>query len=173
MSYRDWTRYYYCKGKVFVSIKGFDKIIGVTDSIYITDSGLKGRFDVGGITGQISGNGEYFRVVGTKNTLCAANLMMDRVFFKTLNWLTSVIPGVWNREHEAIAFEDALIATAKICSTNPCNLLGLSSEGFGCIKDGAKADICVLNIAGTAGNYAGTVNCTTVDGKLIYSAATR
>jgi predicted amidohydrolase YtcJ len=59
---------------------------------------------------------------------------------------------------------------AKILSTNPCALTGLDKEGYGSIADGAKADLCVLDVIGSPGDYKVIVESTIVDGNIVYSA---
>ena len=62
-----------------------------------------------------------------------------------------------------------LIITAKILSTNPCVLTQLDKKGCGSIINGAKADLCVLDIDGTPGDYKVTIEQTMVDGNIVYS----
>ena len=148
--------------------KGIDKIIGVTDCMFAADSELK-DFTSGNVRGVLSDDGNYFRVVGKKNALFSSNLTMDRGFANTLNWLTMNMEGIWRREHQAIGFDRAMAAAAKMFSTNPCIMTGLAKEGFGTIVDGAKADLCVVDITGTAGDYNVTIEKTIVDGNIVYS----
>ena len=67
-------------------------------------------------------------------------------------------------------FEQALIAVSKKFSTNPSELTGLSGKGYGSIIDGAKADLCILDIAGSQGDYKTAVTSTIVNGEIVYSA---
>ena len=150
--------------------KGLDRIIGITDAMYVAGSGLTGAFSLGGIRGKISENGDYFAVVGKKNTLFSANVTMDRVFANVLNWLSRPLAGIWTREHDALPFEDAVAAAAKICSTNPCNLTGLNREGYGTLAAGAPADLAVLSIGGSEGSYSVAVDRTIVGSTIVYSA---
>jgi len=149
--------------------KGVDKIIGITDCLYIAGSGVK-QFISGGIRGAVSEDGKYFQVVGKSNTLFSSNLTMDRGFSNLLNWLTMDMQGIWNRLHDALEFEQAVVTVAKILSTNPCLLTGLDKEGYGSIAEGAKADLCVLDITGSPGSYNVVVESTIVDGRIVYCA---
>lgn len=153
--------------------KGLDRIIGISDAMHLSGSGITGEFSLGGIRGKVSENGEYFAVVGKKNALFSANITMDRVFANILNWLSRPLPGIWTREHDALLFEDAVAAAARICSTNPCNLTGLSREGYGALTAGAPADLVVLSIGGNEGSYSVAVDRTIVGGTTVYCAADR
>jgi len=149
--------------------KGTDKIVGITDCLFTAGSDIK-QFTSGGIRGALNDSGNYFQVVGKSGVLFSSNLTMDRGFTNLLNWLTVDMQGIWNRMHDAMSFEQALVTTAKILSTNPCVLTQLDKQGCGSLVDGAKADLCVLNIVGPPGNYKLTVEATIVDGKTVYSS---
>jgi N-acetylglucosamine-6-phosphate deacetylase len=149
--------------------KGPDKIIGVTDCLFVAGSDVR-RFTGGGIRGALSENGRYFQVVDKPGTLFSSNLTMDRGFCNLINWLTVDMQGIWNRRHQALPLDQALVTTAKILSTNPCKLNQLDKEGYGSIINGAKADLCVLDIEGTQGDYKVTVERTIVNGNTVYSA---
>ena len=152
-----------------ITRKGVDKIIGVTDCIHVVGSDLK-EFTVGGIKGKVSEDGRYLHVADKPNTLFSSNLTMNRGFTNVLNWLTSDMRGIWNRKHKAWEFDKAIVSTAKIFATNPCALTKLTEKGIGSIVNGAAADLCVLNITGSAGNYQLTVDSTIVNGNMVYSA---
>jgi N-acetylglucosamine-6-phosphate deacetylase len=147
--------------------KGADRIIGVTDCLFAAGSPVR-QFASGGVRGALSDNGQYFRAVDKANTLFSSNLTMDRGFNNLLNWLTADMQGIWNRLHRALPFEEALVLAAKVLSTNPCVLTQLDQKGYGSIVDGAKADLCVLDLVGSPGNYTVTVKSTIVDGNMVY-----
>ena len=148
--------------------KGTDRIIGVTDCLFAAGSDIR-HFTGGGIRGAISENGKYFQVVDKPGTLFSSNLTMNRGFANLLNWLTIDMQGIWNRLHHVLQLDQALVTAAKILSTNPCVLTRLDRKGYGSIVDGAKADLCVLDIVGPPGNYKVTVESTIVDGNTVYS----
>jgi N-acetylglucosamine-6-phosphate deacetylase len=148
--------------------KGVDKIIGMTDCMFVAGSSLK-RIKIGSVPGVISDDGRYIAVENKKNTLFGSVLNMKQGFENMLNWLTSNMQGIWNRSHKAMDFEDALAAVSAMYSTNPCKLVGLDKEGFGKLTDGAKADLCILNITGSQGSYKVDVESTIVDGNIVYS----
>lgn len=147
--------------------KGIDRIIGMTDCQFVAGSPIK-TFTLGGTPGMVSEDGSHLRVANKKNTLFGSNLTMNRGFNNMLNWLTSEMEGIWNRKNPAVDFEQALCAAAKFYSTNPCKLTGLAKAGYGTIADGAKADLCVLDISGSQGNYKVRVDMTIVDGNVVY-----
>lgn len=149
--------------------KGTEKILGVTDCTFAAGSDLK-EFTIGGVHGAVSEDGNCFRVVGKPDALFSSNLTMDRGFANVLNWFTVDMQGIWNRRHEAMELDDALMAAARMFSTNPCELTGLAKEGYGSIVNGAKADLCILDIAGSPGNYRVTVSSTIINGDPVYSA---
>jgi N-acetylglucosamine-6-phosphate deacetylase len=149
-----------------IARKGLDRVIGVTDALYIAGSEVR-EFLLGNIAGRVSDDGRCAYVVGKANTLCSSLLTMDRAFANLLNWLSSDVPGIWTRMHEKFSFEESLAAAVKFCSTNPNRLVG--RKDFGIIADGAAADMCVLDIKGKSGNYTTTVAMTVVDGNVVYS----
>ncbi len=149
--------------------KGTDRIIGITDSLFAAGSQVK-QFTSGGIRGALSEDGKFFQVVDKANTLFSSNLTMDRGFGNLLNWLTISMEGIWNRRHNPLKFEQALVTVAKILSTNPCILTGLDKKGYGRIADGAQADVGVLDITGSPGDFRVIVESTIVDGKIVYGA---
>jgi len=151
-----------------LSRKGVDRIIGVTDCLFAAGSDVR-QFTGGGIRGAVSESGDYFQVVGKPGVLFSSNLTMDRGFANLLNWLTTDMQGIWNRLHNALQLEQALVTAAKILSTNPCILTRRDSKGYGSIIEGAKADLCVLDIVGPPGNYKVTVESTIVDGNTVYA----
>lgn len=148
--------------------KGLERIIGITDCMFVAGSDLK-RINVAGTAGRLSEDGKYIAVEGKKNTLFGSNLTINRAFENMLNWLSSDMEGMWNRRHSALSFEQALSATARIYSTNACELTGRKKEGFGSIFDGARADLTVLDISGEPGNYKLQIEATIVDGRIVYS----
>jgi N-acetylglucosamine-6-phosphate deacetylase len=156
--------------RAVIQRKGIDKVIAVTDALYAAGSDLK-HAQIGGTAGQVSDDGNYIYVVGKPNTLCSSTLTMDRAFGNLLNWLTSDIPGIWQRLHSAHTFEESLVMAAKACSTSPAELMGLSKQGYGKIADGAAADMCIVNIKGYSGGYKVAIEKTIVGGNIVYSKA--
>lgn len=149
-----------------IARKGFDKVIGVTDALYVAGSAVR-EFMLGGVAGRVSEDGRCAYVVGKANTLCSSLLTMDRAFENLLNWLSSDVPGIWTRIHAKLTFEESMAVAVKMCSTNPNRLMG--RKGFGEIAEHMAADMCILDIKGESGNYTTTVAMTVVDGNIVYS----
>lgn len=149
-----------------IARKGLDRVIGVTDALYVAGSKVR-DFMLCNVQGRVSDDGRCAYVVGKANTLCSSLLTMDRVFTNLLNWLNSDVPGIWTRMHEKLSFEESLAAAAKFCSTNPNRLMG--RKDFGTITSGAVADMCVVDIKGTSGNYTAAIEKTIVGGTIVYS----
>ena len=147
--------------------KGFDKIIGMTDCMFVAGSSVK-RINLSGVPGKVSDDGRYIAVENKKNTLFGSVLTVNKGFENMLNWLTSDMTGIWNKKHPALDFKKALVAVAKFYSTNPCKITGLADKGLGRIENNANADITILNITGSPGNYNVNVEYTFVDGNVVY-----
>jgi len=148
--------------------KGIDKILGITDCMFVGGTDIK-QIDIGGVPGKVADDGSHIAVEGKKNTLYGSVLKMCRAFENMLNWLSVDMEGIWNRRHEAMSLEDALVDVARMYSTNPNKLTGRYDKGFGKIADGAMADLTVVDISGPAGNYKLTVEKTIVNGEIVYS----
>lgn len=150
-----------------IARKGIDRVIGITDAIFPAGTNFK-TVSLGGICGQVSEKGDYIHVQGDKGKLFSSMLSMDKGFENLLNWFTSEMPGVWHKKHEEFSLEEAIGTAVQLCSKNPNDLMGRA--GYGEIKDGAAADICVLNIGGKAGDYNIKVAKTFIDGILVFDS---
>jgi N-acetylglucosamine-6-phosphate deacetylase len=149
--------------------KGIDKIIAVSDSLYAAGSELK-EFEEEGIKARLSANGQYFEMVGgAPNALAGSNVNALLGCENLINWLTRDMAGIWNPMHDALGLDDAMTAISQFYSTNPNTLTGMAEQGYGRIADGAKADLCVLDINGSPGNYLAAVEMTFVDGQKVYN----
>jgi len=148
--------------------KGTKRIVGITDCMMIAGSDLT-DFRVEEIKGKVSADGQYLQVAGKGNTLFGSNLTMIRGFNNLLNWLMSDMEGIWNRRHEGMGLEEAVSAAAQIYASNPCELTGLASQGYGRIVEGAKGDLCVLDIEQEGGRCRAEVEMTIVDGEVVYA----
>jgi len=147
--------------------KGFDKIVGITDCGFMAGANIKEAYN-GARLARVSEDGKYISVVGKKNTLAGSNLTMNRGFENLLNWLCCDMDGIWNAKHPAMSLDQAIAATAKMCSTNACKLTGLDEKGLGSIKDGNVADLCLVDIAKRNDGYKLNVDKTIINGKIVH-----
>ena len=148
--------------------KGIDKILGMTDCMFVGGTDIK-IIDIHSVRGRVADDGSHIAVEGKKNTLYGSVLKMCKAFENMLNWLSVDMEGIWNKKHDALSLEDALVQVAKMYSTNPNKLTGRYDEGFGRIADGAKADLTILDITGSAGSYQLTIESTIVNGEIVYT----
>lgn len=149
--------------------KGVDKIIAITDCVFVGGSDIK-EFDEDGVKACVSENGEYVKLVGgAKNTLAGSNLTANRGFNNMLNWLTREMKGVWTPVHSPLSLDLALLDLSRFFSTNPNRLMGRDREGFGTLENGKIADLAVLDIQGIPGNYKVDVDKTFVGGIMVHS----
>lgn len=125
--------------------KGENKVIAITDNMFVTGSEIKNEFIMGEKVGVISDDSKYLYVKENPNALFGSNLKMNDAFENLLNWFTSDIAGVWNKTHKAKSFEVALVLSSKLCSGNPSKLLGISNY-YGTIEKGKKADLIFAEI---------------------------
>ncbi|MBK7105573.1 MAG: amidohydrolase family protein [Ignavibacteriae bacterium] len=142
--------------------KGIDKCIAISDSMFSTNmKGVK-QFKINNVKGRISNNGEYIHIVGKENmnSLFGSTLTMDKAFANLLTWFTQSIVGVWNKSHEPLSFESALVNASKMCSENPAKLLGIYSNEksnqiipTGSIEVGKRADIILSEITKNRKGY--------------------
>lgn len=152
-----------------IARKGVDRIIAVTDQTFATGTSVR-RFRLGGLEGQVSDDGACVQVVGRRNTLFCSCLTMDAAFSNLLSWLTSEMPGVWNRRHEPLPLRDAIAAVARMCSTNAARMTGLYDDperATGTIEPGKRADIVLGRLTGEPGRYCFVVDRLFVRGRRV------
>ncbi len=134
--------------------KGVDKVVVVTDSMFVTCLEEVERFVMFGVEGKVAPNREYVGVAGKTNTLFGSMLTMDVAFSNLLNWMTSRVEGVWRDEHVPVSLEQALVDASAMCCGNPARVLGIFEPGkaeenpdmreyTGSIEVGKSADILV------------------------------
>ena len=128
-----------------VKRKGIDKIIAITDNMFVTGHEIKDEFIMGNKTGVVSNDKKYLYIKDNPVALFGSNLNMKDAFENVLNWFTSDIEGVWNKLHEADTFENALLNSSKLFSANPAKLLNISHE-TGLLEKEKKADIIIADI---------------------------
>lgn len=138
--------------------KGFDRIILITDSMFVNGQKEISSFDLAGLKGSLSENGAYLQMLGTEDTLFGSVLCMDTGFSNVLTWLMQEMKGFWYRQHDALGFEEALLAVSKMASENPARQLNLfetspTSIGTGSIEIGKWADLLIGDIFEKKGAY--------------------
>lgn len=125
--------------------KGNEKVIAITDNMFVTGSGIKSEFRMGEKLGVVSDDFKYLYIKEKPNALFGSNLKMNEAFVNLLNWLTSDTQGVWNKIHRANKFEEALMLASKMCSGNPADLLKISGS-YGSVAEGMHADLVLAEI---------------------------
>lgn len=144
--------------------KGFDKVCAITDSMFAASFKKLKEFNVLGVNGVVSDNGEYLKIADREYALFGSMLTMDVAFSNVLTWLTTPIEGIWHAMHEPLDFEDAVIKASELCSKNPAITLGiyhpssiqdktLLKNFTGSIEAGKSADIIVVGIDKKDENY--------------------
>ncbi len=156
--------------------KGTDKVVVITDSMFPTMLEGLDKFSMLGVEGKVSSNGEYLQIADRGNALFGSTLTMDKAFSNILNWLTSPVEGIWNKLHEPLDFEEALLRASDMCSGNPARILGLfeprvtndnndRSRHTGSIEAGKSADVLIADIEGTQGKRRVKIDMVFVNGQ--------
>ena len=144
--------------------KGLQRIIAITDSMFVTGLEDIATFIISGVLGRVSANRRYLEVVGSQNTLFGSVLTMDVAFSNIISWLTKSVEGIWREHLPAVSFEDALIQATWMCSRNPAKVLKIMrpevhyyrqdlNQYTGSLDVGKRADILVTTIRGEPGKY--------------------
>ena len=155
--------------------KGIDKCIAISDSMFVTNMKNVTKFKINGVVGKISRNGEYIHIAGKEymNSLFGSVLTMDKAFENLISWFTQPIEGIWNKLHEPLGFELALLNASKMCSMNPAKILGLNSKGgkqnTGSIEVGNSADLVVTDILRNGSNYKLKIDSVLLKGNLVFA----
>ena len=144
---RDWTER-----------KGLDRVVAVSDAGFAMGN-PEGEFEVLGMRGRVAGGG-WLEVVGSAarnplssdfGALFGSAADMRRVFETAVSIFTRAMAGVYCRRHPALSLEDALGVATRMTSTNPARLLGLEDRGR--LEPGLRADLVLLDLSGTPGDY--------------------
>lgn len=146
-----------------IARKGLDRIVLVTDAMFLTDAKGVTEFTVGGRQGEVHSSGQFLQVKGDSQTLFGSLLHMDRAMANVLNWTTAGGEGIW-ATHKAMRLEEALTGLARASAANPAMLLGLNC---GDIAPGKSADITLARLSGKAGAYKYQVKATYVAGRKV------
>jgi len=158
--------------------KGNDRIIAITDAMFVTGAQDITTFEVGGVKGRVSDDGQYLMVEGKENMLFGSMLTMRAAFANWVSWLTRPMPGIWVNEHPALGLDDAVLTASRLCSVNPARALrifdpvsrylGQRLEDFtGGLQVGKRADLVLMKISGETGSYEADVKGVFVGGERI------
>ncbi len=133
-----------------IARKGYDRVIMITDSMFANGLSDLKKFELFGLAGAVSDNGEYLQMLGSENTLFGSVLNSSRGFANVVRWLCQSMPGVWHRRHEALSLDLALRRASQMFSANPARLLGIfegtkSLPGTGSIEVGKSADLVLAS----------------------------
>lgn len=160
-----------------IARKGFDNVIAITDSMFAARMKNLKEFEIHGVNGVLSPNGEYIQIVDREYALFGSTLTMDTAFSNLLTWLTSPVEGIWYKIHDPLEFEDALIKTSAMCSKNAARILGIYNPGdsaakkmnecTGSIEEGKSADLLIADITKNNGGYKLDIDKVFVKGNLV------
>lgn len=156
--------------------KGTDRIIAISDSMFVTGDENVAQFRLAGIRGRRAADGHYLEVVGKRHTLFGSVLTMPVAFGNFVSWMTTPMRGIWNDAHEPLPLEDAILAATRFCSVNPATALGIFdppsrrlgqdiSMYTGGIQVGKRADIALIRLDGEPGRYRVRVDQVFVGGR--------
>ncbi len=128
--------------------KGTEKIIIITDSMFANGLNNLEQFSLFGLKGAVSNNREFLKMSGSEDTLFGSVLSSNRAFSNVTKWLQNTTVGVWNRHHESLSFEQAMMAASQMCSVNPSRLLKMNARtetepATGCLRPGNVADLVI------------------------------
>ena len=158
--------------------KGRDRIIAVSDSMFVTGVDSINEFELGGVKGRCSDNGKYLEVVGKRRTLFGSVLTMRAAFANFVSWLTGPMRGIWTDLHDPLELEEAIMTASQFCSVNPGRAMGIFdppnqklgqniSRCAGGIQVGKRADVALIRIDGEPGQYDVEVAHTFVGGRMV------
>jgi N-acetylglucosamine-6-phosphate deacetylase len=161
--------------------KGHDRIIAITDSMFVTGADSIDEFELAGIKGQRSENGRYLAVAGKRRTLFGSVLTMRAAMTNFLSWLTRPMRGIWKDVHDPLDLDEAILAASHFCSANPARALEIFdppnqklgqdiSMCAGGIQVGKRADVALMRVDGEPGDYDVQVVNTFVGGRLVKQA---
>lgn len=161
--------------------KGCDRIIAITDSMFVTGADDVEEFELAGVQGRRSEDGRYLAVAGKRRTLFGSVLSMRVAFANFLSWLTRPMRGIWKDVHDPLELDEAVLAASHFCSVNPARAMEIFdppnqklgqdiSRCAGGIQVGKRADVALIRVDGEPGQYDVGVVSTFVGGRLVRQA---
>jgi len=148
--------------------KGTDRVLAITDSMFVT--GLPGvqHFHVSGIRGEVNESGNYLQVSGHPDTLFGSVLTMKKAFENLLSLQTVTRAGIWNREYAAYPFETAVYRSLHMCAFTPLNYLNLWSQStLSELAPGMDANLLICDSLGEPGDYTLSINTVFLSGEAV------
>jgi len=158
--------------------KGLDRIIAITDSMFVAGEDAIEEFEIAGIRGRLSEDGRYIEVAGKRRTLFGSVLSMRLAFANFLSWLTTPMRGIWKDVHDPLDLDEAILAASHFCSVNPARCMEIFDPAnqklgqdismcAGGIQIGKRADVALIRVDGGPGQYDVRVENTFVRGRLV------
>ncbi len=120
-----------------------ERVVAVTDSMFVAGIEEIGTFEVSGIEGKVSPDRGYLEVRKKPGTLFGSVLTMRKTLENLLNLLQNSTPGIWYARHGALPFEEALFQAVRMCSLTPEEFLQKEKIG---LAPGAQADFLLAGI---------------------------
>ena len=142
-----------------IARKTGDRVLGITDSMFAAALQNLKEFEICGVRGAVSANGEYMQIADRPRTLLGSRLTMDVAFSNLISLLSTDVTGVWTREHKALSLDEAIVQASRMLSGNPARVMGIvaAKEGDiaarGCIAEGRAADLVVADIMKNMDSY--------------------
>ena len=146
--------------------KGSDRIIAVTDAMFLTGLSEVSEFTAYGIRGVVSDDRRYVRVAEKENTLFGSMHTMSVAFANWISWFTREMKGVWTNKYLPMDLDEAVRIATHLCSANPAKVLDLSGH-TGTLSAGKRADIVLLKLDGEPGDYRVNVSDVFVGGRRV------
>jgi N-acetylglucosamine-6-phosphate deacetylase len=158
--------------------KGSDRIIAISDSMFVTGADTIEEFELAGIKGRRSEDGRYLAVSNNPRQLFGSVLTMRVAFANFVSWLTKPMRGIWNDVHDPLDLDEAILAASQFCSANPAQAMEIFdppnqklgqdiSMCAGGIQVGKRADVALIRVDGEPGEYDVEVVNTFVGGRMV------
>ncbi|MCB0656045.1 MAG: amidohydrolase family protein [Saprospiraceae bacterium] len=133
-----------------ITRKEVDRVIAITDSMFVNGSTDIHRFSLAGISGSLSSDKQYLQVSNRPDTLFGSVLTPFTGFKNLVRWLSSEMNGYWTRHHPALSRDEAIWLASQLMSSNPARLSGLDKPSHetsptGSIRKGFSADLLILS----------------------------
>ncbi len=105
-----------------IARKGMQRVIGITDSMFVTGCPEINAFSLLGLHGKVSPKRTHLVVDGKADTLFGSILHAKKAFENLVKWFSVEMTGVWHRKHESKSIDQAILSACQIMSYNVSNL---------------------------------------------------